>query len=86
MVTGSAEGASAKDYNITVVVERQEDQITVSGKTNLPEGCVLGAFIERPHWQRGDETTYTGYMGFGVATVENGRYAVSLTPDDRGMV
>ncbi len=84
MVTGSAEGVSAKDYNLNVVAEKREEKIVVSGKTNLPDGCVLGVFIERPHWERGDETTYTGHMGFGEATVENGSYEVSLTPDDEG--
>ena len=83
VVTGPVEAGAAKEYTLTTLAEKREEQIIVSGKTNLPDGCVLGVFIERPHWERGDETNYAGLMAFGVATVENGRYEVSLTPDDR---
>ena len=81
---GCVEAGAAKEYTLTALAEKREEQIIVSGKTNLPDGCVLGVFIERPHWERGDDTNYTGLMAFGVATVENGRYDVSLTPDDKG--
>ncbi|MDD2666598.1 MAG: hypothetical protein PHD13_05245 [Methanocellales archaeon] len=98
---------AVKNYTLTASAEKKEGQITVSGKTNLPDGCVLGVFIERPYWrkgllvpldaheaermlidtplwERGDDTTYTGHMAFGEATVEKGSYEVSLTPDDVG--
>ena len=84
MVTGSVEAGAAKEYTLTASAEKKEEQIIVSGKTNLPNGCVLEVFIERPHWERGDDTNYAGLMAFGEATVENGRYEVSLTPDDKG--
>ncbi|MDD2666067.1 MAG: hypothetical protein PHD13_00970 [Methanocellales archaeon] len=83
--SGCVAGEAMVDgHTLTASAEKKEGQITVSGKTNLPDGCVLGVFIERPHWQRGDDTTYTGHMAFGEATVEKGSYEVSLTPDDVG--
>ncbi|MDD4898863.1 MAG: hypothetical protein PHY70_05735, partial [Methanocellales archaeon] len=98
---------AVKNYTLTASAEKKEEQIIVSGKTNLPDGCVLGVFIERSHWRKGllvpldaheaermlieapiywkrDDTTYTGHMAFGEATVEKGSYEVSLTPDDVG--
>ncbi|MDD5446772.1 MAG: hypothetical protein PHY36_02670, partial [Methanocellales archaeon] len=99
---------AVKNYTLTASAEKKEERIIVSGKTNLPDGCVLGVFIERPYWRKGllvpldpheaernlierpiywrkeDDTTYTGHMAFGEATVEKGSYEVSLTPDDVG--
>ncbi|MDD3421813.1 MAG: hypothetical protein PHS47_05910 [Methanocellales archaeon] len=75
---------AVKNYTLTASAEKKEERIIVSGKTNLPDGCVLGVFIERSHWEREDDTTYTGHMAFGEATVEKGSYEVSLTPDDVG--
>ena len=108
MVTGPVETGAVKNYTLTASAEKNGEQIIVSGKTNLPDDCVLGVFIERPYWRKGllspldvheaerlliktpdywrkgDDTTYTGHMAFGEATVEKGIYKVSLTPDDVG--
>lgn len=75
---------AVKNYTLTASAEKKGEQIMVSGKTNLPDGCVPGVLVERPYWRKGDDTLYTGHMAFGEATVEKGSYGVSLTPDDVG--
>ncbi|HIH37003.1 MAG TPA: hypothetical protein HA232_03755 [Methanocellales archaeon] len=45
--------ATDNGHTLTASAEKKGEQIMVSGKTNLPDGCVLGVLVERPYWRKG---------------------------------